>query len=234
MGTRETFGVALSRSGFQVDTAGCGAEAVTMAASRPFDLLLVDLQLPDTGTDVIRSVRGASAAPFILISGFLSTEITVDAMKLGAIDVVEKPISVDELPARAVISARFTQIATHPTCRRARRHASQRPPDSKPAARIAATVNRPRGSTLPRRAATKRSTSGASRPAWIEKSPPRPTIAHRLGIADGRSAAAGDRYLPDGRVAACPAQATRLSRASESDKNVGWPPLPTSTGVRQA
>ena len=120
-----------------------------MAASRPFDLLLVDLQLPDTGTDVIRSVRGASAAPFILISGFLSTEITVDAMKLGAIDVVEKPISVDELPAHVVISARFTQIATHPTCRRARRHASQRPPDSKPAARIAATVNRPCGIRYP-------------------------------------------------------------------------------------
>ena len=205
-----------------------------MAASRPFDLLLIDLQLPDTGTDVIRSVRGASAAPFILISGFLSTE------NHGGCDEIGR----DRCRGKTDFRGRTASARCHIGEIYSDRNASNMPPRT--AARVATTArqqarSKDRGDsepalrhTLSCKAATKRSTSGASRPAWIEKSPPRPTIAHRLGIADGRSAAAGDRYLPDGRVAACPAQATRLSRASESDKNVGWPPLPTSTGVRQA
>jgi CheY-like chemotaxis protein len=47
LGTRETFAVALERLGLAVQAADSGAEGLKIAKSRPFDLLLVDLELPD-------------------------------------------------------------------------------------------------------------------------------------------------------------------------------------------
>jgi CheY-like chemotaxis protein len=99
-GTRETFHWGLRPAGFRVFTASSGAEALAIATDRPVDLLLLDLLLGDMrGTDVIRTLRPTFKAPFILMSGFLTTEITVEAMRLGAFDVIPKPISIDALPA---------------------------------------------------------------------------------------------------------------------------------------
>jgi CheY-like chemotaxis protein len=99
-GTCETFECALRKAGFLVRTARSGGEGLRIAKTGSFDLLLVDLALPDIrGTDVIRALHALTArCPFILASGFLTTEITVEAMRLGAIDVIEKPISIDDLP----------------------------------------------------------------------------------------------------------------------------------------
>jgi DNA-binding response OmpR family regulator len=99
-GTRETFHWGLRPAGFRVFTASSGAEALAIATDRPVDLLLLDLLLGDMrGTDVIRTLRPTFKAPFILMSGFLTTEITVEAMRLGAFDVIPKPISIEALPA---------------------------------------------------------------------------------------------------------------------------------------
>lgn len=107
LGTRETFEWTLRPMGCRVWTASCAADAIQFAKSQPFDLLLVDLQLPDvSGTDMVRTLREtcAALAPFILMSAFLTTPFTVEAMRLGAVDILEKPISVDDLP-RLVSSA---------------------------------------------------------------------------------------------------------------------------------
>ena len=100
LGTRETFDWALRSSGIRVRTSASGRDAIKLAKVDAFDLLLVDLELGDMrGTDVIRAVRTESAcAPFVLMSAFLTTDIIVQAMRLGAVDVVDKPISVDDLP----------------------------------------------------------------------------------------------------------------------------------------
>jgi len=100
LGTRETFHWALRADGIRVRTSACGAAGITLAKAEPFDLLLVDLELPDMrGTEVIRALRAESVAPpFVLISAFLTTEATVAAMRLGALEVLDKPVSVDELP----------------------------------------------------------------------------------------------------------------------------------------
>ena len=70
-----------------------------MARLARFDLMLVDLLLPDMrGTDFIRILRSESrASPFVLVSGFLTTAVTVEAMKLGAVCVIEKPVEIDDL-----------------------------------------------------------------------------------------------------------------------------------------
>jgi DNA-binding response OmpR family regulator len=101
-GTCETFLLALGREGFRVRTARCAIEGISVALGHAFDLMLIDQALPDMlGTQMIRTLQSdGSIAPFALMSAFLTTPITVEAMRLGAIDVLEKPISVDDLPTR--------------------------------------------------------------------------------------------------------------------------------------
>jgi DNA-binding response OmpR family regulator len=98
-GTLEIVGWALSLAGFDVACAHSGAEGLALASMNRFDLALVDLRLPDMmGTDVIRRLReGTNELRFVLVSGFLTTAITVEAMKLGAVDVIEKPVMIDDL-----------------------------------------------------------------------------------------------------------------------------------------
>jgi FixJ family two-component response regulator len=111
LGTRETFEWTLRPLGVQVRTARSAGEGLQVAESHSFDLLLVDLQLPDMpGTDMIRILRHtrAAVAPFVLISAFLTTPFTVEAMRLGAVDVLEKPISVDDLPGLVSTAVRQT------------------------------------------------------------------------------------------------------------------------------
>ena len=80
-------------------TTGFGADAVRLATGHDFDLMLIDLRLPDMlGTQVVRALRDAAVeVPFVMMSGYLTVEATVGAMKLGAIDVIEKPVAVDTL-----------------------------------------------------------------------------------------------------------------------------------------
>jgi DNA-binding response OmpR family regulator len=85
-----------------VRTANSGRQGLAMASVGAFDLLLIDLCLPDMlGTELVRRLNQISSVPFVLISGFLRTETTVEAMKLGASNVLEKPITLETL--RAVV-----------------------------------------------------------------------------------------------------------------------------------
>jgi CheY-like chemotaxis protein len=102
LGTLETAAHIVRRLGFEPATAGSGAEGISLARSTSPVLSLIDLRLPDmSGTDVIRALRLADAdLPVILISGFMTVPDAVEAMRLGAKDVIEKPISVEELESR--------------------------------------------------------------------------------------------------------------------------------------
>ena len=115
-GTCETIGSALKAYGVQVETADCGAAGLAIALSSEFDLLVLDLKLPDMlGTDFVRTLnRGGGRIPFVLVSGFLSTAVTVEAMKLGAVDVVEKPFEVDDLLRLLHSSGRYTPQPSAP------------------------------------------------------------------------------------------------------------------------
>jgi len=90
--------------GYAVDSVSSGAEALAFASSRPFNLVLIDQRLPDMlGTDVVRAMKVNTLVPFVLMSAFLTTDVTVEAMKLGAVNVLDKPIWIDEL--RAMVSS---------------------------------------------------------------------------------------------------------------------------------
>ena len=95
--TRQAFERALRLNNFQVVTAESGADAMLIANQAPFDVIIVDLKLGDmSGVDVIRLLRDGRRR-FILISGFLSIETAVAAMKGGAVDVIEKPVHLSQL-----------------------------------------------------------------------------------------------------------------------------------------
>jgi two-component system KDP operon response regulator KdpE len=86
---------------YEVHTAACAAEALTVAAKFPPDLVLLDLGLPDMdGMNVIEGLRGWTKAPIIVLSGRADSTDKVAALDAGADDYVTKPFGVDELLAR--------------------------------------------------------------------------------------------------------------------------------------
>ena len=102
---------------YEVFTAATGADALATAASHPPDLVILDLGLPDIdGIEVIRGLRGWSAAPIVVLSGRTDSADKVDALDAGADDYVTKPFGVDELLARMrAVSRRATPVDVQPT-----------------------------------------------------------------------------------------------------------------------
>jgi two-component system, OmpR family, KDP operon response regulator KdpE len=87
--------------GYEVYTAASGRAALTEAARRPPDAVLLDLGLPDVdGVSVIRELRTWSAAPVIVLSGRTGSGDKIGALDAGANDYVTKPFDIEELLAR--------------------------------------------------------------------------------------------------------------------------------------
>jgi len=101
----------LTANGYDVITAGTGAEAESMISSHCPELLVLDLGLPDMdGVELIRSVRRWSNLPIIVVSARSYERDKVQALDLGADDYVTKPFSAEELLARIRVAMRHTRI----------------------------------------------------------------------------------------------------------------------------
>jgi two-component system KDP operon response regulator KdpE len=91
----------LSARDYTVAEADSGTKALVAIATSAFDVILLDLGLPDvSGLDVIRAVRQHSLTPIIVLSARTGSADKVAALDLGADDYVTKPFSIDELLAR--------------------------------------------------------------------------------------------------------------------------------------
>ena len=98
---REVLQALLGSVGFRVIEAATAARADIEARAHKPDLLLVDLGLPDgDGLTVIRSVRGWSPVPIIVLSARTMEEQKIAALDAGADDYIAKPFSAAELLAR--------------------------------------------------------------------------------------------------------------------------------------
>ncbi|HZR94398.1 MAG TPA: response regulator transcription factor [Gaiellaceae bacterium] len=105
----------LRGAGYDVDTATTGEQALTSAAVRPPDAVILDLVLPDRrGTDVARELRGWSTMPIIVLSVVDDEEDKVAALDAGADDYVTKPFGVDELLARLRAALRRAEPSSEP------------------------------------------------------------------------------------------------------------------------
>lgn len=81
------------------DTAKTGEEGMAMLESTNYDAVLCDIRMPGMdGMEVLRkAVDSGSGAAFIMISAHGTTEMAVDAVKLGAYDFLEKPPDLNRL-----------------------------------------------------------------------------------------------------------------------------------------
>ena len=91
----------LTARGYEVDVARTGEEALTLAARKHPDLVILDLGLPGLdGVDVIAGLRGWTRVPIIVLSVREREADKVAALDAGADDYVTKPFGMDELLAR--------------------------------------------------------------------------------------------------------------------------------------
>jgi two-component system KDP operon response regulator KdpE len=98
---RKALSVNLVARGYDVDVAGSGEEALTLAASHRPDLVLLDIGLPGIdGVEVVRGLRGWSTVPIIMLSVRDAESDKVRALDAGADDYVSKPFGMDEVLAR--------------------------------------------------------------------------------------------------------------------------------------
>jgi two-component system, cell cycle response regulator CtrA len=92
----------LKSEGFTVYTTDLGEEGVDLGKIYDYDLILLDLNLPDvSGLDVLRSLRLAKVAtPIMILSGAAEIESKVRTLGGGADDYMTKPFHKEELVAR--------------------------------------------------------------------------------------------------------------------------------------
>jgi two-component system KDP operon response regulator KdpE len=91
----------LRGAGYEVDTAATAEAALTAAATRPPEAVILDLVLPDqSGVEVCRELRRWTQVPVLVLSAVGDEREKVAALDAGADDYVTKPFGVDELLAR--------------------------------------------------------------------------------------------------------------------------------------
>jgi DNA-binding NtrC family response regulator len=92
---------ALALEGFRVKCAATGEEARRIAREGRFDCAFVDLQLPDlAGTELLSDLRSAGSS-VVIITAFATVDTAVRAMKLGAVDYLQKPFDNQDIVALA-------------------------------------------------------------------------------------------------------------------------------------
>jgi DNA-binding NtrC family response regulator len=99
---REGLELLLQSEGYQVSSAETAVSGLAQLEERPFDLLLLDVSLPDrNGIDMLKDIhRQDPHLPIVLITAYGSIEMARAAFKSGAMDYITKPWSNDELLAQ--------------------------------------------------------------------------------------------------------------------------------------
>jgi DNA-binding NtrC family response regulator len=102
--TRLVLSLILKRAGFNVTTAEDGSEALskligTIRGSRPFDLLVIDIQMPGfTGIELVEEIGKLNVAfPILLITGYRDVERVAELTRTCCVEYAEKPFAPDEL-----------------------------------------------------------------------------------------------------------------------------------------
>ena len=108
--TRETLRDYLEEFGYVLDTAVDGADGLRKVQSRKIDLVITDLNMPHvSGLELLAAIKSHKLTPDVLVlsaTGLISK--AVEAMRLGAVNYLVKPVDLDQLTSevRAVMRAR--------------------------------------------------------------------------------------------------------------------------------
>lgn len=91
----------LKHEGYEVDTAYDGREALNKVANRDYDLILLDIMIPNlNGIEVCRRIRQFSNLPIIMLTAKSDIPDKVLGLDVGANDYLTKPFAIEELLAR--------------------------------------------------------------------------------------------------------------------------------------
>jgi len=106
---RMTLSFALEKLNFSVDTAASGTEALKKLAERSYAVMLLDLRIPGVdGMEVLKRVPEIRPeVKVVIITAYGSVEAAVEAMKLGAVDFLQKPFDPEEV--RKLVSSLLDQ-----------------------------------------------------------------------------------------------------------------------------
>jgi len=100
---RRTVARILQRAGYEVTTAGSGKEGLTLLSEHTFDLVYMDIRMPDmNGLEALKSIHAMyPQLPVILFTGQPDLNSAVSALRHGAIDYLQKPLKPELLLDRA-------------------------------------------------------------------------------------------------------------------------------------
>ena len=115
---RQALLAALRDEGHEVSATGSPQEALRLLGERPFDLLVVDNLMPEmSGLELIREVVGGSGAAerpqILMITAHATVQSAIEAMKLGALDYLQKPFEIDEFLVVAARAIELGRLRTH-------------------------------------------------------------------------------------------------------------------------
>jgi DNA-binding response OmpR family regulator len=108
----------LAAEGHQVERVSTVADALATSASFDFDVILLDLMLPDAhGRDALKAIRTTKPeVPVIVVSALGQIEDKVELLDLGATDYLVKPFAFAELAARVRAAGRQIQASSRVLC----------------------------------------------------------------------------------------------------------------------
>lgn len=111
--------LALKASGIIVDTTDTGEEALELTRHYDYDIVILDLMLPDMeGYEVVRRMRAArQETPILILSGLSRPSAKVKGFGVGADDFITKPFDKSELIARMQAVVRRSKGYSQPTLR---------------------------------------------------------------------------------------------------------------------
>ena len=104
--------ILLEDDGYSAFTAGCGDDALRLFSEQKPDIVILDIHLPDIDgmvlLETIKEIRPAAAV--IMATACPDVRSSMEAMKRGALDYLEKPVSIDHLKALMESTKEETQI----------------------------------------------------------------------------------------------------------------------------
>jgi DNA-binding NtrC family response regulator len=109
---------ALRDAGHDVVATGSPREALRLLGERPFDLVVVDNLMPElSGLDLIRDVvataNGGDRPQILMMTAHATVESAIEAMKLGAMDYLQKPFEIDAFLVVAERAIEVSRLRTH-------------------------------------------------------------------------------------------------------------------------
>lgn len=93
----EALGERMENRGMNVSTTTSAKDAIKMVEEEPYDAIILDLQMPEMdGIEALKAIKKKNPdMQVILLTGHATVEKGIEAMKLGAMDLIEKPADIE-------------------------------------------------------------------------------------------------------------------------------------------